>query len=285
MVTGGAGFIGSHVVDRLVEQGYQVTIADNLSNGRQENINPRASFRHSDISNKSSVERLPDTNVVFHLAALARVQPSIKDPVKWHETNVNGTLNILEYARKNNAKVIYSSTSSIYGDTEVMPTPEDHPKNPLSPYALQKYIGEQYLNLYARLYDLDFTTLRYFNVYGERQIMGGAYSSVIGTFLDKRERGEALPIRNTGEQRRDYTYVGDVADANILAMDWKREPYNVGAGNNYSVNEIAEMIGGETEKSFEVIEPFATLADNSKAKSAGWQPKGDVKDWINANLD
>lgn len=283
LVTGGCGFIGSHVVDRLVESN-NVYVVDNLSNGQMSNLNTQAKLVRADITDDETFKILPKVDYIFHLAALARVQPSIKEPVKWHDTNINGTLNLLEYAKKSQAKVIYSSTSSVYGNTEVLPTKEDHPKNPLSPYALQKLVGEMYVKLYAELYGVDYTILRYFNVYGERQIQGGAYSSVIGTFLDKKRSGEPLPIRNTGEQRRDYTYVGDVADANILAMQWKRDIYNVGAGDNYSVNEIAEMVGGVIEQGEQVTEPFATLADNSKAKSAGWKPTGNVKEWIYANL-
>lgn len=283
LVTGSAGFIASHVTDRLVEQGHSVTGVDNLSNGRRENLNPDSMFIQADITDPKTFEILPKAEYVFHLAALARVQPSIKEPVKWHDTNVNGTLNVLEYAKQCDAKIIYTSTSSVYGNTDILPTGEDHEKNPLSPYALQKLMGEMYIKLYSELYDVDYTILRYFNVYGERQIMGGAYSSVIGTFLDKKAKGESLPVRNTGEQRRDYTYVGDVADANVLAMKWDRDVYNIGAGNNYSVNEIAEMVGGVVEQGEEVLEPFATLADNTKARSAGWNPKGDVKRWIAKN--
>lgn len=280
LLTGGAGFVASHVVDRLIRDGHKVYVVDNLSNGSLDNINPQADFIVGDITHANLFETLPVVDFIFHLAALARVQPSIKDPVKWHDTNVNGTLNVLEFARQCKAKVIYSSTSSVYGNTDILPTREDHPKNPLSPYALQKYIGEQYIELYSRLYGLDYTILRYFNVYGERQVPGGAYSSVIGIFLDCKSKGKNLPIRNTGNQRRDYTYVGDVADANILAMGWEKDVYNIGAGHNYSVNEIAKVVGGETEFIGEVLEPFETLADNSKARAAGWNPKGDVERWI-----
>lgn len=283
LVTGGAGFIGSHVVDRLVDLGHKVTVIDNLSNGRRENVRDGVSILKKDISNPEAFDII-DQDYIFHLAALARVQPSIKEPVKWHNANVNGTLNVLEFALKCKAKVILTSTSSVYGNTELLPTPEDYPLNPMSPYALQKLITEMYTKMYGDLYDVDYTILRYFNVYGERQVPGGAYSAVIGIFLDHKARGQKLPIRNTGEQRRDYTYVGDVADANILAIGWDREVYNIGAGRNYSVNEIAEMVGGETEYVGEVKEPFETLADNSKAKNAGWNPRGDVKEWISGKL-
>lgn len=278
LVTGGGGFIGGHVTDRLVDQGHDVTVIDNFTTGRYSNVPDGVEIHKADI--KDGVFKKKDYDYIFHLAAKARVQPSIKDPVSWNETNVTGTLQVLELARRCGAKVIYSSTSSVYGDPRVLPVPEVYEGEPKSPYALQKKVGELYLKLYGDLFDLDYTILRYFNVYGERQIPGGAYSAVMGIFLDQKSRGEPMTIRGDGENRRDFTYVGDVADANILAMDWPREAFNIGNGFNFSVNEVADMIGGKREYVDAVIEPRTTLADNSKAYDYGWRPKGNLKKWL-----
>lgn len=280
LVVGGSGFIGGHVAEQLVEEDYEVTVLDNFSTGRIENIPKGASIVRHDIC-----KGLPraDYDYIFHLAAKARVQPSIQDPVRWNETNVTGTLNVLELARSVGAKVIYSSTSSVYGDTDKMPTSENCPTNPQSPYALQKLVGEMYLKLYSRLYDLDYTILRYFNVYGERQIPGGAYSAVMGIFKDQKDKSEPMTIRGDGENRRDFTYVKDVARANVMAMDWEQEVYNIGNGDNRSVNQIADYVGGERIYVDPVVEPRATLADNLKARSMGWEPTMDVERWINDN--
>lgn len=279
LVTGAAGFIGSHVVDRLQDLGHDVVGVDNLSTGNMDNVRPGTRVAKMDIA-----ERLPNGQYeyIFHLAAKARVQPSIKDPVSWNETNVTGTLNVLEMARQTGAKVIFSSSSSVYGDTDKLPIGETWPKKPKSPYALQKWIGEQYMALYAQLYGVEYVALRYFNVYGERQVVGGAYSAVMGVFMDQKAKGQPMTIRGDGENRRDFTYVADVADANIQAMGWKTGAYNIGAGHNYSVNEVADMIGGEREYVDAVIEPHATLANNSKARAQGWQPKGNLEEWLNA---
>ena len=168
IVTGGAGFIGSNLVDKLIEQGVEVTILDNLSTGKEENINPKAKFINCDISTASEIDMLFYINgadVVFHLAALARVQPSIEDPISFNEVNVKGTLNVLLAAHKAKVKrVVYSASSSCYGDATKFPTPEEHSTNPLSPYGLQKYVGEQYCKMFSEVYNLDTVSLRYFNV-------------------------------------------------------------------------------------------------------------------------
>lgn len=281
LVTGGAGFIGSHVVDLLLKQGHEVTVVDNLSTGEFENVNFDAKFLKYDISNPTIYHFLDnDYQYVFHLASLARIQPSIQDPIKSHETNVNGTLNILEFCRNYGAKLIFSGSSSIYkGDK--LPTIESSDKYPKSPYALQKYISEQYIELYGKLYNLDYVILRYFNVYGERQILDGAYAAVVGILLDLKRRGMPLTITGDGEQRRDFTYVKDVARANLMAMDWKRDVYNIGTGRNYSINEIADMIGGEkVYLEQRKGEARNTQANNLNATYAGWRPKKDIKDWI-----
>lgn len=284
IVTGGAGFIGSHVVDLLIDQGYEVHVVDNLSTGLRENINPKAIFHNIDIQDEYSIIHLPKVEYVFHLAALARIQPSIQDPIITNLVNVNGTLNLLEYCRSKGAKIIFSSSSSIYEAVD-LPTEEEDEKDPKNPYALQKWISEQYIRLYSELYNVDYTILRYFNVYGERQIPNGAYAAVIGIFLEQAKKGLPLTITNDGEQRRDFTYVKDVAVANVLAINWPRNAYNIGAGNNYSVNEIAKAIGGDIVNIGERIgEIKETLADNEKALAQGWMPTTNVIDWIKRQL-
>ena len=289
VVTGGAGFIGSNLVDKLIDMDVEVTILDDLSTGKKENINSKAKFINCDISivpQSLLTSYIDGADVIFHLAALARVQPSIEDPLPYNNANITGTLNILLAAHKVGAKrVVYSASSSAYGNATKFPTPEEHPTNPLSPYGLQKYVGEQYCKMFSQVYGLDTVSLRYFNVYGERMSLEGAYKLAIPIFANQMLEGKPLTINNDGEQRRDFTYVGDVVSANILAAtnpeDLKGEIFNIGNGDNYSVNELADMLGGEKSYGNKVIEPFETLADNSKAALMfNWEPKGNLPTWI-----
>lgn len=284
LVTGGAGFIGSNLVDALIDAGYEVDVVDNLSTGKEENLNPKAKFIKYDIRDEPFwyLVRHEPYRYVFHTAAMARIQPSIKDPILSNQHNVDGTLEVLEFCRFSGAKLIFSSSSSVFSGEET-PTKEDSPKKPRNPYALQKLINEQYIDLYRDLYGISAVTLRYFNVYGERQLLEGAYTTVLGVFLKQKSEGLPLTITGDGEQRRDFTYVGDVVRANLMAIDWEGD-FNIGRGKNYSVNQIADMVGGEKiyidARLGEVKE---TLADNTKAQLEGWHPKQDIKDWINEN--
>lgn len=290
LVTGGAGFIGGHLVDKLIEQGHEVIVVDNLSTGIKSNINPKATFINADISERVNREELciamENVDTVFHCAALARVQPSIQNPQKYHKANIDGTFNVLLSARDSKVRrVVYSASSSAYGDQKQMPLTEDMPTAPISPYALHKLIGEQYCFVFSKCYGLETVSLRYFNVYGERQAVDGAYSTVIGTFLKQKYDGHKLTITNDGEQRRDFTYVGDVVDANIKAATSDKvgdgEVINIGKGSNYSVNEVADLISEEKEFIGDRLEPRETLADNTRAKELlGWSPKTDLKDWL-----
>jgi len=225
-------------------------------------------------------------DTVFHCAALARVQPSIEEPQKYHKVNVDGTLNVLMSAKESGVRrVVYSASSSAYGDQSKMPLVETMPTAPISPYGLQKLIGEQYCFVFSKCYGLETVSLRYFNIYGERQVAGGAYSTAIGTFLKQKQDKTSLTITNDGEQRRDFTYVGDVVEANILASQSEKvgegEVINIGRGDNYSMNEVADLIGGDKEYIGERLEPRETLADNSLAKELlDWAPKTDLKDWL-----
>lgn len=290
IVTGGGGFIGSHLVDRLISDGHKVTVIDNFCNSEHSNVNSKAHICTADISHHSYkwkiLSQMVDCDGIFHLAALARVQPSIEDPILFNKTNVSGTLNILSYAKELGIKrVVYSASSSAYGNAEIFPTPEHHPTDPLSPYGLQKLIGEQYCKVFHNCYGLETVSLRYFNVYGERQATSGAYRLVMGIFADQRLNNKPLTITGDGEQRRDFTYVGDVVEANILAMNSEKvgegEVINIGNGDNRSVNQIADLIGGEKVFIEERLEPNQTLADNSKAKELlGWEPTMTIEEWI-----
>tara|TARA_B100000282_G_C31685503_1_gene468791 strand:+ start:122 stop:1027 length:906 start_codon:yes stop_codon:yes gene_type:complete len=288
VVTGGAGFIGSNLVDELIKQNIEVIVIDDLSTGFEKNVNPKATLHILDISrHKAQIEKLMEgVDVVFHLAALARVQPSIEDPQTFNEININGTLNVLFAAHKAGVKrVVYSASSSCYGNNKTFPTPETELTNPLSPYGLQKYVGEQYCKMFSEVYGLDTVSLRYFNIYGERMNLEGAYCLVMGIFAKQMLEGKPLTITNDGNQKRDFTYVGDAVNANILAALYKDklngEAFNIGNGKNYTINEVADMMGGEKVYGEQRIEPFQTLADNKKAQEwLGWNPQGDLPTWI-----
>ena len=287
IVTGGAGFIGSHLVDELIKQGVEVTILDNLSTGKKENINPKAEFIECDIFKDTYgdlIFLLNGADTVFHLAAKTTVQESIEKPSLYNNINVVGTLNLLEAAAAMKVKrFIFSSSSSVYGNAKV-PTSEDHPLNPISPYALNKLIGEQYCKLYSEIYNIDTVCLRYFNVYGDRMNNEG-YKLVFPIFKEQILNNKPLTINNNGEQRRDFIHVNDVVRANILVAkhsnNFYGDIYNVGNGKNYSINEIADMFGGEKQYGNQVIEPFETLAETAKIDlDLNFQPKKDLRQWI-----
>ena len=290
VVVGGAGFIGSNIVDKLVEQNHEVVIIDNLSTGKMENVNPKASVEYIDICNENEcsamVEIMSGADALFLLAAKARVQPSIENPVEYEINNTIGTLNVLKCASDAGVRrVVYSASSSAYGNTEKLPSKESDPVNPLSPYGAQKYYGEVMCKMFSEVYGLETVSLRYFNIYGERQNVGGAYAMVIGIFVDQLLNGKPMTIRGDGEQRRDFTYVGDVVNANILASQSENvgngEVINIGNGDNRSINDIADMIGGDRVNVDPVIEPKATLANNSLAEELlGWKPTQNIEDWI-----
>lgn len=287
VVIGGAGFIGSHVTDTLVEKGYNVHVIDNLSGGKKENVNPKAIFHKVDIrSLEDSKPIINGAKYVFHLAALPRVQFSIEHPIETNEVNVDGTLNVLVASKEGGVKrVIYSASSSAYGDQKTMPLVETMTPMPKSPYGLQKYIGEQYCSLWSEVYRLETVSLRYFNVYGSRLNPEGAYALVVGKFLKQRKEGKPLTITNDGKQTRDFTNVQDVVRANLLAMEspkvGKGEVINIGAGRNCSVNDLAKLIGGKTKYVPARLEPHDTLADNSLAKKLlGWKPEVTLEEGI-----
>ena len=291
LVTGGAGFIGSNLVDCLVDRGHQVSVMDNESSEVHEQFywNKNAKNVNLDICeyNEGFLSWFRDIDVVFHLAAEARIQPSIKNPTVAVKTNTLGTCNVLQAAREQGVKrVVYSSTSSAYGFNPI-PNKEDMPKDCLNPYSVSKTAGEDLCSMYTKLFGLETITFRYFNVYGERQPIKGQYAPVIGIFQKQNKEGKPLTIVPDGHQRRDFTHVSDVVEANILAATKDLqgsygEIINIGTGENHSVLEVASMLSDKTV----FIEPRIgeskeTLADISKAKKIlGWEPKVKLEDWI-----
>ena len=286
IVTGGAGFIGSHVVDTLIKQGIEVIILDNLSTGKKENINPKATFIECDLTKDKPLFR--DVDVVFHLAATPQVQYSMENPTD--NNNIDSLINILELSKKSGVKrFIFSSSSSVYGNPNYVPINENHPTNPLSPYALHKLVGEQYCKLYSEVYDLDTVCLRYFNAYGDRMPNKGAYRSVISIFKEQHSKKQPLNIVNDGEQRRDYVHVDDIVNANILCANSTKklngDIFNVGTGKSYSVNEVADMFGGEKQYGEKSIEPKNSIAENAKIiLDLNWEPKNKLETWISTYI-
>ena len=297
IVTGGAGFIGSHLVDTLVTRGDKVLIIDNLSplaGGREKNINPKAMFLRADIRNdiglinsfrnKKELRDFRQVDYVFHCAALPRVQLSFDNPKTTHAANVVGTQNVIALAVWLDAKrLVYSSSSSIYGNQPTLPLRESMFVNPLSPYGLQKYAAEKYCQFLCRPEQKNrlngAVCLRYFNVYGPRQSADSPYSTVIGLFLKARKACVDAVIYGDGEQKRDFTHVSDVVRANLLAAESARvgmgEVINIGAGKSYSINQISRMIGGSYKReAARPGEPRETLADTAKAEELlGWRPQ------------
>lgn len=247
LVTGGAGFIASHVVDGLLADGYDVAVVDNLSTGYAENLNPRARFYEAGIG-EPELEAVFDKeapDVVVHHAAHILVRNSVADPVYDAKVNVLGSVNLLEQCRTHDVeKVVYASSGgACYGEADYLPADEKHPVNPLCPYGITKHTVEHYLWLYERLYGLDYAALRYGNVYGPRQDPAGE-AGVIAIFLGKFLAGETPNINGDGEQTRDYVYVGDVAEANLLALQkkTKNKIFNIGTGTPTSVNDISALL-------------------------------------------
>lgn len=296
VVTGGAGFIGSHMVDRLVSEGFEVTVVDNLANGRLENIQHhkgKIKFVQADIGDYDADldTAFEDVDYVFHYAALADIVPSINNPVKYHRANVDGTINVLEAAKKskNLKKFVYAASSSCYGIPDVYPTPESSPIKPEYPYAHTKTVGEQYVMHWGQLYDMPVVSMRFFNVYGIRHRTGGTYGAVFGVFLAQLLNNKPLTIVGDGEQTRDFTYVTDIVDACYKAAisDIQQEIFNVGSDNTYSINYLADLLGGEKHYiPKRPGEPESTYADITKIKKMlGWTPKISFEEGVKIMLE
>jgi UDP-glucose 4-epimerase len=294
LVTGGAGFIGSNLVDELLSLGYEVVVIDNESAVANEKFywNSKAKNYKYDICDYNLTKDLyKDVDYVFHLAAQARIQRTINEPLETIRVNSLGTATVLECSRQAKVKrVIYSSTSSAYGKN-LVPNIESQPNDCLNPYSVSKVSGEEICSIYTKVYGLETLTLRYFNVYGERQPIKGEYAPVIGKFQKQKESLIPLTIVGDGKQKRDFTYVKDIVKANILAatkdIDKKYfgQIFNIGSGKNYSINEIAKIIN------FQSIyiesrpgESQETLSNIEKAKLViGWEPTVSLQEWIKKN--
>lgn len=288
VVTGGAGFIGSHIVDTCLLRGYDVHIIDDLSGGKMERVNKKAVFHRLDIRDLDAIRPIiKGAKYVFHTAALPRVQFSIENPILTNDVNVNGTINVLAASHEGGVeKVIYSASSSAYGDQDVMPLVETMPTDPKSPYGLHKLVGELYCRVWSTVYGLPTVSLRYFNVYGPRLDPDGAYALVIGKFLKQRKDNEPLTITGDGTQTRDFTHVSDVVEANMRAAESDVSDgnvFNIGFGKRIDINTLAQLIGGESVHIASRLEPHDTEADNTKAKKyLGWSPKVTLEDGITA---
>jgi nucleoside-diphosphate-sugar epimerase len=293
LVTGGAGFIGSHLVDRLLDEGNSVTILDNLFTGKKENVDVGASFVLGDILDPQLDYLYEDIDTVFHLAALTRPQVSILEPESFNKVNVEGTLKVVRNCVEYNSKLVFVSSSSLYGEQEQYPTPEDAVPHPMSPYALTKLIGEQYCKLYEVLDGLKANYIRPFNVFGLRQNPAGGYAAAVPAFIEALSQNKPGNITGDGEQRRDFTYVDDVVDLIIKAGESEvyGEAFNAGAGNNHSINELYNVISKVMGKDIPpkhiepVVEPHTTLADTSKGlRLLGWTPKVSLEEGIGRML-
>ena len=292
LVTGGAGFIGSHLVEKLLEKKHKVTVIDNLSTGRLENLKPflnKIKFYKKDISKSNVSYIFKSIDIVYHLAALADIVPSINSPKKYFEANVLGTLNILEASLKNNVKkVIYSASSSCYGIAKKYPTPESEKIDPKYPYALTKKQGEDLLLHWGKIYNLNVVSLRLFNVYGTRSRTSGTYGAMFGTFLKQKIKNYPFTVVGDGNQKRDFTYVTDVVDVLIKCIKYKKncQIFNVGSGQAHSVNKICSLLGGKKQSiPLRPGEPRITFADIKKiSKELKWKPKIKIEKGVNLVL-
>lgn len=277
LVTGGLGFVGSHLVELLFKNGNDVTVIDNLisESSSRDNMIDGVTYWIDDIRNINSAKYVEGSSfdTVFHLAALARIQPSFKDPTKYFSIDAMGTSEVLEYTRRAGAKLVYAGSSSAYGGPM------------LNPYAFAKYTGEQLCEMYSKVYDVSTVIARFFNVYGPRQPISGPYATVVGVFEGQTIRGESITITGTGEQRRDFTHVSDIVSG-LCALsegNYAGNVFNLGTGKNYSINELANMFSPEN---IEYIpsrpgEAKETLADIKQTKdSTGWKPESSLRQYV-----
>jgi UDP-glucose 4-epimerase len=298
LVTGGQGFIGGHLVDRLIDDKYEVVVIDNQSSTCSEfHINAKAEYIDSDISDISIYQDLFDKHGrfdhVFHLAALSKVQESIERPAMAVFDNVLGSCNVLEYCRMTRPqKVVLSSTCSVYGLNENTPFKEDEPTDCLNPYSLTKNHAEELFQLYHKMYEVETLVLRYFNVFGPRAPKTGSYAPVVSKFMDQVKLGERPTVYGTGENTRDYVHVEDVVEANVLAANSSfsssGQVFNVGTGKDYSVMQIADMVRGDLEVEYmgaKQGECKKVVADFSKIKKElNWRPKHSLVSYVKKEL-
>ena len=296
LVTGGAGFIGSHLCELLLAQGHEVLALDSLVSGRLQNLKtiagePGMRFVQADICDSAAIAPyFEGVDWVFHLAGLADIVPSIEQPAQYFQTNANGTLHVLEAARRCGAKrLVYAASSSSYGVPDVYPTPETAPIKPLYPYALTKHMGEELVLHWARVYQMPAMSLRLFNVYGTRSRTSGAYGAVFGVFLAQKLHGQPFTVVGDGRQTRDFTYVTDVARAFLAAAESGLSglALNVGSGDHYSVNRLVELLNGDVVHiARRPGEPDCTFADISQIRRLlGWQAQVPLERGVQTLLD
>ncbi|MBI2870531.1 MAG: SDR family oxidoreductase [Candidatus Omnitrophica bacterium] len=296
LVTGGAGFIGSHLTERLIGEGHEVVVLDSLATGRLENLahlsgHPRLRFQRVDVANFDEIHPLfTGVRRVFHLAALADIVPSIQKPLLYHRANVEGTASVLEASRRARVhSVVYAASSSCYGVPDLTPTPESSPMQPLYPYALTKRLGEEIAMHWAHTYRMRVISLRLFNVYGPRSRTSGAYGAVLGVFLAQKLAGKPFTVVGDGMQTRDFTYVTDVADAFVKASesDLSGRVFNVGSGGTYSIKRLVELLGGPVVHiPKRPGEPDSTFADTTAIEQAlGWRARISFEEGVRRVLE
>ena len=294
LITGGAGFIGSHLVDGLLDLGYEVVVLDNFSTGRKANLDhvkDKIKLVKCDLSNKGEwIEEFKNVDWVFHLASLADIVPSIQNPESYFHSNVDATFYVLEAARHNNIKrFVYSASSSCYGIPDEYPTPEQSPIQPQYPYALAKRMGEELVEHWSQLYNLPAISLRFFNVYGTRSRTSGTYGAVFGVFLAQKLANKPYTVVGDGNQTRDFTYVTDIVSALIAAAESEKtnKIYNVGSDTTVSINKIVELLGGDKiHIPKRPGEPDCTYADISKIKNElGWHPTITIEEGVEKILE
>ena len=296
IVTGGAGFIGSHLVERLLADGHEVVVLDNLAVGREKNLSRaletgRCTLHRVDIRDKLALTTLfQGVHTVYHLAALADIVPSIEKPVEYFTSNVDGTFNVVEAARICGIKrLVYAASSSCYGIPGSYPTPEDAPIRPQYPYALTKYLGEQIALHWGSVYDIPTVSLRFFNVFGPRARTSGTYGAVFGVFLAQKLAGKPFTVVGDGTQTRDFTFVTDIVDGVVAAAnsDLRDEILNLGSGGTYSVNELCRLLGGQIQHiPKRPGEPDCTFADTTKARDLlGWSARTSFEDGVRIMLE
>ena len=294
LVTGGCGFIGSHLVEKLIKLNYEVIIIDNLSTGRLENINNfknKCKFYKEDITNIKQIDKhFKNVDVVFHCAALADIVPSIQNPENYYNSNVTGSLNVISSCIKHKVKkIIYTASSSCYGISKKIPTKEKEKINPEYPYALTKYLGEQIILHWSKVYKIKSISLRLFNVYGPRSRTSGTYGAMFGIFLAQKIFSRPFTVVGNGEQKRDFTYISDIVEVLIKASksNLTQEIFNIGSGRSVSVNYIVKLLNGKKIRiPKRPGEPEITFADISKVKKKlKWKPKIKIEKGIKLLLE
>jgi len=296
LVLGGAGFVGSHLVDTLLGQDNRVHVIDDLSVGKKKHLPKHKGLNFIKASILDDISHhFKHIDIVFHLAAITRPQESILDPLSTNKVNIEGTLRVLKAAHENKVKrVVFASTTSIYGSQKVLPIPETATPYPMSPYALSKWAGEGYCKLFETMYDLEFNAIRPFNIYGNRQSIKGGYSAAVPTFINLLKKNKSPWITGDGTQARDFIYVDDVVSLLILMSTSKihGEAFNAGSGKNTTINEIYSSISRIMRKKIKplyidaVFEPKETLGDIRKAKKLlGWEPKVELKEGLERTVN